>query len=86
MSKPVVVNWSRPMLERFKRAHAAALVPADCRNCGGDGYSMAGGPCPACKGTGKEPEPDPLFLFDGNEYATGFASYLIEYLERTIPK
>jgi Zn finger protein HypA/HybF involved in hydrogenase expression len=26
----------------------------DCRNCGGDEYSIEGGPCPACKGTGKD--------------------------------
>jgi RecJ-like exonuclease len=33
----------------------------DCRNCGGDGYSLAGGPCPACKGTGKVERPDPFY-------------------------
>jgi RecJ-like exonuclease len=26
----------------------------DCVNCGGDGYSALGGPCPACEGTGRE--------------------------------
>lgn len=26
----------------------------DCRNCGGDGFSIEGGDCPACKGTGLE--------------------------------
>lgn len=25
-----------------------------CKNCGGDGYTSEPGPCPACKGTGKE--------------------------------
>jgi ribosomal protein L37E len=26
----------------------------DCRNCGGDGYSINGGDCPACNGSGRE--------------------------------
>lgn len=25
----------------------------DCYNCGGDGYSVEGGDCPACKGEGR---------------------------------
>jgi hypothetical protein len=28
-------------------------TPGDCHNCGGDGYSVEGGDCPACKGTGR---------------------------------
>ena len=27
----------------------------DCPNCGGQGTRQEGGPCPACKGTGREP-------------------------------
>lgn len=29
--------------------------PAECRNCGGDGWSTEGGPCPACQGSGRDP-------------------------------
>ena len=28
----------------------------ECGNCGGDGFSLEGGDCPACKGTGWETE------------------------------
>ena len=28
---------------------------SDCYNCGGDGFSVEGGDCPACLGTGKNP-------------------------------
>lgn len=32
----------------------ASRQPVACRNCGGAEYSVEGGPCPACGGTGVE--------------------------------
>ena len=34
-------------------------LPPYCTNCGGDGYSVEGGPCPACGGSGKSGTPLP---------------------------
>lgn len=52
-----MINWNRPMLERFKAAYKEAV------------------------------ENDQIaFTFDGNEFVTGYAKYLIEYLEGVLPK
>ena len=32
--------------------HYRRYLRADCRNCGGDGFSCEGGKCPACGGEG----------------------------------
>ena len=46
------INWTRPMLERFKKAYADAVA---------QGLDD--------------------FIFDGNEFVTDYAKYLIEYLD-----
>lgn len=51
------VSYDRPMLERLKKAWAAA--PGD---------------------------KDAVFTFEGHEYVKGYAKYLIEYLEKELPK
>ena len=49
-----VITWTRPMLERFKKALA--------------------------KANGKN------FTFDGHEFVSGYAKYLIDYLEEKLSR
>ena len=52
------VSWTRPMLERFKKAYEKST-----KTEGAD-----------------------VFMFEGNEFVEGFAKYLIEHLDRRLPK